>query len=158
MLDLQDTHGHKSLTKQLSDFMGRESDPRSSDHGYDALTIRPSKLPCCAFILAHLQGGVSLLLSRGADKTIRDHNGVLPVGRSGILEEDLELLRSASTADARDNGDDAIDGWEELDREEAQDELTKLGDWADDVDVDMQRLMLEQFELLKATKGSGHDN
>ena len=32
------------LTKHLSDFLGRESSLRSSDHGSDALTIRPSKL------------------------------------------------------------------------------------------------------------------
>ena len=38
-----------SLTKQLSDFLGRESNPRSSDHGSDALTIRPSKQPHTTF-------------------------------------------------------------------------------------------------------------
>ena len=37
-------HRHVSLTKQLSDFLGRESNLRSSDHGFDALTIRPSKM------------------------------------------------------------------------------------------------------------------
>ncbi len=34
-----------SLTKQLSDFLGWESNLQSSDHGSDTLTIQPSKLP-----------------------------------------------------------------------------------------------------------------
>ena len=47
-------HRHMSLTKQLSDFLGWESNPRSSDHGSDALTIWPSKLPYAQLIVQSL--------------------------------------------------------------------------------------------------------
>ncbi len=36
---------HVPHQAKLSDFLGRESNPQSSDHGADALTIRTSKLP-----------------------------------------------------------------------------------------------------------------
>ncbi len=55
-------HRHMSLTKQLSDFPGRESNPQSSDHGSNALTIRPSKLPSYRVLIgicANLNGQIT---------------------------------------------------------------------------------------------------
>ncbi len=58
-------HRHMSLTKQLSDFLGRESNPRSSDHWSDALTIWPSKLPSgTGYILSSFDWRITIVLAR----------------------------------------------------------------------------------------------